>query len=230
MKPNKKIVLLSVLLFSFVLFPVKNIFASSPAEISLTVSQKFEVKNPPENADLTGNYTFQALDKNIPVPEGSQSGKYTFSLKGKKSTATLRLSFTKAGTYRYELFQTTKDKKFYTYDRSRYTITIYIENDDNGTLAPQVVVQKEDGKKYGSVQFQNSCTGTAPETSVTPTPGGNGNYGGGGSGSQNPGSYSSSSPVKTGDTTDIMPFVLTGSIALLLIAVLSLLKKKTVAK
>ncbi|MFQ7420354.1 MAG: hypothetical protein ACLRNZ_11075 [Blautia massiliensis (ex Durand et al. 2017)] len=47
-------------------------------------------------------------------------------------------------------------KKNYTYDRSSHIIAVYIKNGENGKLVPQVIAEKNDGKKYGELMFYNS--------------------------------------------------------------------------
>lgn len=47
-------------------------------------------------------------------------------------------------------------KENYTYDRSSYIIAVYIKNGENGKLVPQVIAEKNDGKKYGELMFYNS--------------------------------------------------------------------------
>ena len=37
-------------------------------------------------------------------------------------------------------------------DRSSYIIADYIKNGENGELVPQVIAEKNDGKKYGELQ------------------------------------------------------------------------------
>lgn len=47
-------------------------------------------------------------------------------------------------------------KENYTYDRSSYIIAVYIKNGENGKLVPQVIAEKNDGKKCGELMFYNS--------------------------------------------------------------------------
>ena len=54
----------------------------------------------------------------------------------------------------YEVFS--ENKENYTYDRSSYIIAVYIKNGENGKLVPQVIAEKNDGKKYGELMFYNS--------------------------------------------------------------------------
>lgn len=68
----------------------------------------------------------------------------------------ISLQFQHGGVYRYHLVQTSKDKENYTYDRSSYIIAVYIKNGENGKLVPQVIAEKNDGKKCGELMFYNS--------------------------------------------------------------------------
>lgn len=207
MSKKKQSFILSLFVLSVLIFSVKGVSAASGyVKVPLTVRQMFELKNQPEDAKPAGTYLFQASDKNIPMPEGSRNGEYSFSLTGEKAETTLVISYSEAGIYHYQILQTTKDKKMYTYDRSIYQVTVYVEKGDNGKLIPQVIVEKEDGKKYGNIEFHNSCTGTVPEITVTPSPGVGGGSGNNSGGGGNFGS-SSSSPVKTGDETDMSSYL-----------------------
>ena len=157
------------------------------------VKQKFEVKNP-EKAELTGNYELRAMDEDIPMPENKEDAAYSFSLKGEQAETTISLHYLHAGVYHYQLLQTTKDKEAYQYDRSCYTITVYVENGKEGQLIPQVIAEKEDGKKYGALEFQNICQG---EKTESPGP---------------------SQAAKTGDTTHITIYLLLAAGSWILLA------------
>lgn len=53
-------------------------------------------------------------------------------------------------------YQNYEAKENYTYDRSSYIIAVYIKNGENGKLVPQVIAEKNDGKKCGELMFYNS--------------------------------------------------------------------------
>ena len=74
----------------------------------------------------------------------------------KRQEKMISLQFQHGGVYRYHLVQTSKDKENYTYDRSSYIIAVYIKNGENGKLVPQVIAEKNDGKKYGELMFYKS--------------------------------------------------------------------------
>ena len=106
--------------------------------------------------DLTGTYEFRALDIGIPMPGDSDNDRHVFVLDGNNAEKMISLQFQHGGVYRYHLVQTSKDKENYTYDRSSYIIAVYIKNGENGKLVPQVIAEKNDGKKCGELMFYNS--------------------------------------------------------------------------
>lgn len=208
MRKSKQMLLLTALLFSFLCFPVNQVFAAqNMAEVSLKVKQKFVVKNPVKEMDFTGNYEFCALDQEAPMPENVKDGRYAFSLKGEQAERTLSLQYVHAGVYRYQLKQTTVEKEKYQYDKSCYEITVYVKNGETGELITQVIAEKGDGKKSGELEFQNSYQGNSSEPSNPSMP--------------NP----QSKPVKTGDTTHMLLYVILVAGALLLIGLLLWLRK-----
>lgn len=208
MRKSKRILILTALLFSFLCFPVNQVFASqNMAEVSLKVKQKFVVKNPVKEMDFTGNYEFCALDQEAPMPENAKDRRYAFSLNGEQAETKLSLQYAHAGVYRYQLKQTTEDKDKYQYDTSCYEITVYVKNGKNGKLTSQVIAEKGDGKKSGELEFQNSYQGNSSKPSNPPKP------------------NTPSKPVKTGDTTQMMLYVTLAAGALLLIGALIWIRK-----
>ena len=208
MRKSKQILILAVLLFSFLCFPVNQVFASqNMAEVSLKVKQKFVVKNPVKEMEFTGNYEFCALDQEAPLPENAKDGIYSFSLNGEQAETKLSLQYVHTGVYRYQLKQTTAEKERYQYDKSCYEITVYVKNGENGEFITQVIAEKGDGKKSGELEFQNSYQGNYSEPSTPSKP------------------NTPSKPVKTGDTTPVMLYVFSAASTLLLIGVLIWFRK-----
>lgn len=194
---NKQIFTLIVLLCSVLCFPMDRVLAADDAvEIPLKVKQIFELKKDKKEADLTGMYEFRALDADAPMPEDNENNVYSFSMEGETAETILSLQYFQAGIYHYQLKQVTEDKDQYQYDRSCYTITVYIKNDEKGQFIPQVIVEKGDGKKYGELEFQNSYQG---KTSEDPNP------------------SEPKTPVKTGDQTNAKRYLVCAAGALLLI-------------
>lgn len=130
----------------------KNILMLTPDEREMLLETLQESKG----IDLTGTYEFRALDIGIPMPGDSDNDRHVFVLDGNNAEKMISLQFQHGGVYRYHLVQTSKDKENYTYDRSSYIIAVYIKNGENGKLVPQVIAEKNDGKKYGELMFYNS--------------------------------------------------------------------------
>lgn len=211
MKKSKRIFILTALLFSFLSFPVSQVFATPDmAEVPLTVKQSFVVKNPAKEMDFTGTYEFCTTDEEAPMPEGTKDGIYSFSLNGEQAETTIDLQYLHAGAYRYQLEQIIAEKKGYQYDKSCYDITVYVENGKNGELIPQVMAKKGEGEKSGELEFLNSYQGEKTETSTLSDP------------------SKPNKPIKTGDTTHIMVYVgiATGSLCL----ILALIIQKNIAR
>ena len=204
MKNNRQILVLAALLFCFLCFPADKVLAASDVvEVPLTVKQSFEQNSDEKEIDLTGTYEFRALDVGIPMPEDTNSDIYNFILEGNNDEKMLSLQFQHAGIYRYHLVQTSKSKEHYSYDKSSYIIAVYIKNGENGKLLPQVIAEKNDGKKYAELIFYNSYNKIhKPSTPSEP-----------------------SDQVQTGDSTDIKMYVMIASLALMLIVVLGCFKK-----
>lgn len=208
MKIRKRFQICFAILFAFLFFPAKDIFAlSSDAEVSLTVSQDFEVGKDDKGGNYTGNYEFRALDKNIPMPEQEDEEVYSFSLEGRQAEQVLHLSYKYEGTYHYQLLQTTKAQESYRYDKSCYFITVYIKSNESGQMLPQVIVQKDDGKKYGELKFHNSYQSS--------TQGGDFGY------------PAEQGNVKTGDDTNIFFYIISGAVALAVVILTLHIRKKS---
>lgn len=205
MKKNRHIFILVALLFSLLCFPVDRVLAASDVvEVPLTIKQKFENSSNEKEIDLTGTYEFRALDVGIPMQEGSNNERYDFILDGNNAEKMISLKFQHGGVYRYQLVQTSKDKENYSYDRSSYIITVYIKNGEKGKLIPQVIAEKNDGKKYAELIFYNSYNKEShnPSKPLKPT-----------------------EQVQTGDSTDIKLHVMIASVALILIVMLGYFKR-----
>lgn len=152
---------LIVLLFSLMIFSGSKIYASdSKLEIPLSIVQTFKVENiSPEKVNQIGIYKLSAMNSETPMPEDSIDGNYIFSIKGNNKQVTIPLEYVHGGIYSYKLQQITEDTKNYVYDRTSYTITVYIKNGEGGQLIPLVIVEDENGEKCGEIIFKNLYKG-----------------------------------------------------------------------
>lgn len=155
-KANKKL-FLAIFIISCTLFFNSIVYASSnDVEVALKIEQHFEYDNNiSSNIDKKGTYKLQALEENIPMPDGSKDKEFTFNLEGKSSEITIPLRYEHGGVYAYKLEQITADKENYTFDRNSYKITVYVKNSGDNKLIPQVIVENSDNKKCGEIVFNN---------------------------------------------------------------------------
>lgn len=215
MKRSISCVFFFVLLWGGLLVPGKYVAAGTVTEIALTVKQNFENKSNRQDGDFTGTYELHASEDHAPMP-GSRDGKsYLFSLKGEEAEIKLHFSYKQTGTYHYQLIQTTKEKKGYGYDRSCYQITVSIQKGQGNQGIPQIVVEKEDGKKYGELSFLNTYEGSGEEDPKEPGPGE-------GTGERE--------PVKTGDQSKLWYYGVLGIGAWVMMGLVCFLKKQAMRK
>lgn len=194
--------ILAVLLLNLMLFSVSTVYASEKnVEFSLPVTQTFKL---PESLsvkpDMRCTYQLEAAS-DAPMPEGSTNRIYNFSMDGKDMQTGISFRYAHDGVYNYQLSQTTEDAEHYVYDRTIYTITVYIKNTESGKLTSEVIVQNGTGKKCGEILFQNAYE--EENSSVPP----------------------STEHPKTGDDTDITTWIVL-SISSLLLAILIFCKFK----
>lgn len=153
------------LLFIFILLSESTAFAQEiKADVSLKVMQEFTISNVASGSvDTKGSYELTALEEGCPMPAGSTDGKYNFTLKDNEQSELL-FRYMRGGQYKYQLRQTTEDAGQYHYDRTIYTISVYVKNGDNGQLIPLVIVENAHGEKCENILFQNSYTGKESTT------------------------------------------------------------------
>lgn len=165
MKRNtiKKVIFLVLLVLNIFVMTISPAYASDYSlQISLPVKQEFTVENKgTESVNQTGIYELTAISENAPLPDGSKNGKYIFSIQDTEKKIVIPIKYVTAGVYNYKLQQITEDAEKYTYDRTRYTITVYIQNEKTGRLSSQIIVEDDNDKKCGEVVFSNSYKGTS---------------------------------------------------------------------
>lgn len=158
-KNIKEKVILAMLLLNLIIVSAGTVCASTNEVIvALPIQQIFEVEsNETNNLKLIGTYELTRLTNEAPMPDGSnENGVYTFTMDGKNVTNKLSITFDHGGVYQYSLFQVTKDTENYIFDKSNYTITVYVKNGADGQLRSEVIAEKGNGKKCEELSFQNS--------------------------------------------------------------------------
>ncbi len=158
-KNIKRKVILTILLLNLIIVSGDIVRASkNEVKVFLPVQQIFELKSKREdNLNLIGTYELNGLNNVTPMPEGSnENDGYTFTMDGENDENEIPILFDRGGIYQYRLWQTTKDRENYIYDRSSYIITVYIKNGADDQLSSEVIVENGSGKKCQEISFKNS--------------------------------------------------------------------------
>jgi len=137
--------------------------AAVPQQVDLTVGQTFETNS----TDASGVFTYQLTsDAAEPMPAGSSSGKYIFTIDGTGEITLPDIVFGTVGVYEYKLSCLTAGAANYIYDSQVYSIDVYVTND---TSSPTVLVHLDDGSAAGDKAPALSFTQTY-QAPVEPPP------------------------------------------------------------
>lgn len=189
-----------------------------PASISLEINQGFSVENGTPPTD-TFNYKLTALDEKNPMPEDSQGGEFSFSIKGSAKHTIGAMLYQSAGIYSYKLEQSVKkETEGYTYDKRTYEITVYVKSTEGAGRTAELIIKNEKGEKVSKIDYQNSYDKKEKEP-VTKKPGID-NPKGSGIGT------SHSAPIKTGDTSNIALWTVLALTALVSLLVIIMMSKR----
>lgn len=141
--------------------------ASAAQPVILTVDQSF---TKPESSTAAGEftYTMTALQPGDPMPVGSSGDVLTFTIDGTKEEPLGAISYTRPGTYGYEIRQTIASQETgCTYDTQVYTVTIYVDS----YLSADVIIQKEDSlEKVEKIVFENGYAPLASDPTIMVDP------------------------------------------------------------
>jgi len=126
------------------LAPLAAYAADNP--IRITVSQVCA------NPDDTFTYILKPLDEFCPMPQGSTSEGYTFSITGTDRVEIKLSDYSQQGLYRYEMYQIIgAGMQGCTYDTCVYLIEIHVGMD----LGSEVVLLNQSGEKEMGIMFEN---------------------------------------------------------------------------
>jgi pilin isopeptide linkage protein/LPXTG-motif cell wall-anchored protein len=106
--------------------------------------QKIVKGNPPTDATFT--FQMKAVTDGAPMPEGSKDGVKTVQITGNGSYEFGEMWFTEAGEWVYEISEVNDGVKGYTYDTTKYTLTVTVTEDESGKLVKEETVTGGDGE------------------------------------------------------------------------------------
>lgn len=137
--------------------PLHTAAAGEAVSVTLPVEQVFH--NEGNAADISTVFPYELIAENAdtPMPSGSLSGSYAFTMDGSAAAELGPFLFTAPGDYRYSLRQSASaaGEKGYLYDEQVYSITIYVMRSGSG-FTTQTIAEKEDGSKTDTIRFENS--------------------------------------------------------------------------
>lgn len=126
--------------------------ASDPRLMADPPVQKTVSGNPP--GMMTFTFALTAGDESFPMPEGSINGVKKINIIGAGQTSFGTWAYTREGIYHYEIAEVPLAARWYSYDKSVYTITDYVE-DIAGQLLVTRSVMNEEKKPVSSFIFNN---------------------------------------------------------------------------
>lgn len=122
------------------------------AKVEFWVEQKI---NGVEPSAMEYCYELQALEEMNPMPSGSESGKFLFTLTGQKSPKSILIEYADSGIYTYELKQVVSADSGYIDDETKYQITVYVTEQVNG-LNIQMIVENDAKEKCSEIVFKHN--------------------------------------------------------------------------
>lgn len=131
--------LLLPLLIAVLLFPTQALAAYS-CTVQLPVEVKTITKT--EDAEIPTGEVYTVVltaEDGVPLPEETQ-----LTVTDNGTVEFGPITYTKPGDYIYTVYQDVGETEFYTYDRTVYTVTVRVVNDDNGGLKAEIWAIRDD--------------------------------------------------------------------------------------
>lgn len=211
---------LMLLLIGMLAFSAKPVQAADyQTTETISIKQEFTVSKGTAPSDAF-NYRLTALESGNPMPEGSSSGSYDFTIKGSNMAEIGPIEYLAPGIYTYKLEPVVEtNQKGYEYASNTYDISVYVTNTETGGLQAAMVVKTADGTKTSEIKFDHkySLSNDTPQTTTKVTVKV--------SSLSKPGK-STTSPVKTGDDTSVFVWLTLGAAAILCMTILGAAKRK----
>ena len=145
--------------------------AAEAGRIALKIKQNFtrSVHSVPTSEEFT--YRLTPKQASNPMPAGSGSSGYTFTVSGSKEAQIDPIHFPAAGIYTYELCCIAEAKHGYTTDSRVYTIEIVVTND----MAVLAIFYQSNGTKISELMFNHTheaviCVDPPVQKTVTGNP------------------------------------------------------------
>ena len=113
------------------------------------------------------SFRMQAVDAANPMPEGSEGGSKTVELQGPGDVSFGTITFDKAGTYQYLVFEVKDNRYGWTCDQTQYLVTYDVTDDGKGQLKQARTIQRVTGDGIGDEMNAMSFVNTYSAKPVT---------------------------------------------------------------
>ena len=171
----------------------ENVYETKAAAFTPTVKKTITGDKAPEEKVFW--FTLEADEDN---QEGAALQTAETSVKGEGSASFGKITFTKAGTYKFYLREKEGEEKGYTYDTSRWMLTITVTDKDSILTVEKAAYTKigELTSNTEAAVFQNKYTAdkTSTDTKTTTT-------------KRTITKTTTTRKVKTGDTANVLPWI-----------------------
>lgn len=153
---------------------VMNVFAAGydkPVEVKIPYTHIYNAEGN-RTSDIF-HYTITSLN-GAPAPADSKNGVYTLTVTGKPGSAVkgeldLSIKFDKPGEYLYHVASSDAARDGFHFEQRTYTLHVYIQNNDDGSLM-LAAIDDDNGQKLNGLVFKPSHDRTpVPANTVRPT-------------------------------------------------------------
>lgn len=199
------------ILMTLVLLAFPSAAFAEENECTVTIPTTVEVTETSAPSDTEFKVILTSLDEDAPMPSESVG-----IVKGAGSMVFGPINYTVPGDYHYSISQEMGNAANYTYDTSKYTVTVRVVNNENGGITAEVWAVKDGASdKADEIVFSNTYTEPeAPEETKAPE------------GPKTPGNpqkpLSQTTAPQTGDTMNIHLFAALLSVSVLVMIILGL--------
>ncbi|MCL2654493.1 MAG: hypothetical protein FWD65_02170 [Coriobacteriia bacterium] len=126
-------------------------YGAGPAQVTLPVKQTFTSHGSSNPASDVFSYRLVAQGA-APLPDGSATGSWSFTLQGTREVQVGPLTFNSTGIYSYELSCTDDSDVNITGDTEVYRLTVYVKSD----LTTLIIIRNNAGEKVSQMSFDQS--------------------------------------------------------------------------
>jgi len=141
--------------------------SASAGQVTFSIEQNFS-NNTPAHTPPSMTFTYRLMPRvsTNPMPAGSNSNGFTFTINGNNTAAVGPITYAAAGVFEYDITHITSARTNFTHDRETYLLTVYV-NDD---LSYAITARNSAGFKVTSISWAHAWTAAAVQPTPTPVP------------------------------------------------------------